>query len=133
MKKKTLLILLIVAITLFYITLIIRMTYFIGGIRTIIEIMTDDNSRLASLLKDLTQNSIKAGVELLLQLVATVIFTYITIELFGREQLTLKTEEELERKKAKKEKKKQDKILQLNAKVSRMEKKIEEIKKKDDE
>jgi Mg2+/Co2+ transporter CorB len=131
MKKKTLLILLIVALSVLYITLLIRIIDIGRAIESTKSFakfighgITEDDYRTR-----IIYGIIKPLIELILQLFVAVLFTFLSIKLWKREQLFYTVEERRkieEKSKEKQEQKKQRRILQLNAK-------IEKLKNKDDD
>ncbi len=122
MKKRTLLILLIVAISILYLIIGFKIYNFIMSIKSAIK-----GWDKYTIYKEFGISLfIRPAIEILLLSAVAVIFTIITVALKNRERLTATSVCEFEQRKEKEKKKRQKKILQLTAK-------IEELNKKDDE
>ena len=119
MKKRTLLILLIVAISILYLIIGFNIYTFVMSIR--ITVKRWDIFKALGI-----SRFIQPTIEILLLSAVAVIFTIIAVALNKREKLTFTSVCEFEQRKEKEKKKRQKKILQLTAK-------IEELNKKDDE
>lgn len=134
MKKKTLLVLLILAISMLSISLIFSIVNFASNIKFTAEHLrrTENGGEYyvynykwielsaAEYRTYLISGVVKPILSMCFNLATVILFAIITITLIKREKLILTEEEKQEIKRKQTAKKKRDKILQLNAKIEKL-------------